>query len=116
MPDIPPTDLRRIQEFADTVFPGHQGGELVLWLPGRANAVFPVRVYLADHGEADADALSEIEQAAVDGLRGLEQGRKVTGEELADIAEYPFNGRFREALAGLVRRGVMKNHRPGYSL
>jgi hypothetical protein len=35
---------------------------------------------------------------------------------LAERAGYSFNGRFRETLAALVRRGVIINDRPGYRL
>lgn len=113
------TDLRFLQEFADAAYPGHQGGELVIWLPERNKAVLPIRVYLRDFHDDEApapDQLSEIESDTIEALRTLEPGAKLTGEDLAVRANYPFNGRFREVLAGLVRRGIIKNKRPGYSL
>ncbi len=46
-------------------------------------------------------------------LEALGDG-KLTGEELAKKAGYPFNSNFKNTLSSLVKRGLLVNDRPGY--
>jgi hypothetical protein len=102
-----------LQRLADAWCPGHQGGSLILRLPSGART----RVEIGRCAElpappADPGTLSELEAAAIQAAE--EATDTLTGEEIAHRAGYPFNSRFREALAGLVRRGRLVNDRPGY--
>lgn len=59
--------------------------------------------------------LSEDEQAIVDAL--TDQPYPVTGQTLATLTgNEPDSGTFRNRLASMVRRGILRNMRPGYRL
>lgn len=109
--------------------------ELTVRLPGGAKVAVPLTVdetatFLADHwvlvvSEPSAPALplekgsgpaplDATERAIVDALS--ESADRPTGAQLAQRCGYEFNGRFREALARLVKAGPVVNHHPGYGL
>jgi hypothetical protein len=79
--------------------------ELVVTPPGHEPAKSPTPI--------PPERLLQLEAAIVEALAG---GVTLTGEEIARKANYAYSGRFKEALARLVRDGRIKNHRPGYSL
>lgn len=54
--------------------------------------------------------LTEAERHILEALGG----GKLTGEELAPKAGYPFNSNFKNTLSSLVKRGLLVNDRPGY--
>jgi hypothetical protein len=63
--------------------------------------------------DAPEPTLNDVEQAVVQVLR---EHRTLTGPQIATLAGYPYEGRLREILAGLRRRGVLVNRAPGYAL
>lgn len=115
MPELSACDLRRLQEFIDAAWPGHQGGELVVWLPNQRRAVMPLRVYLSDC-EPSSTALSTMQEAIVEALERHTEG-PMLGNELADAAGYrATGGAWKRALAGLVDMGRIGNGGRGYLL
>ena len=54
--------------------------------------------------------LTDTEQTILEALGD----KKVTGEELAPLAGFPFNSNFKNTLSSLVKRGLLVNDRPGY--
>jgi hypothetical protein len=125
MPDHPRPDLGQLlaalRQFADHYYPGHAGGTFTIALPYQKRPVrLPIPAYVPplpagvpvapgplDDGLDDTDR--DIVQAAT------EANRRLSADELAEMAGYEMNGRFRERLARLARSGHLKRRNPGYS-
>jgi hypothetical protein len=110
-----------LQRFADAAYPGHCEVHVEITLADGRKALIPVPPCRPAPDETPVPgsrlhpALSDLERAIVEVIQQLDAGAEpLVGEQVAEKAGYPFNGRFREALASLVPRGVIANRRPGY--
>ena len=115
MKDIAPTDVRRLQEFVDAVWPEHQGGELVVWLPNQKRAVLPLRVYFQDFEDSNGTQTA-LEKCIMQAVEENAADCPLTGQKIADLAGYAFAGHFRTTMAGLVKKRRLISTSNGYSL
>jgi len=108
------TVLNAARDWADRIYVGNQRVRLIIVTSDNQKVAIPVpnkeslAVPPGDPGPADV-----MEQSIVDVLTGAES--LLTGEEVALKAGYSFSGRFKQALARLVKHGWIINRRPGYS-
>lgn len=109
-----------VGRFARQHYPGSKAAQVRIVLADGRTTRIDVQDWgcpdIRPPGPIDVDQLDAQEQAVVDALTEIDAGVVLTGEELAERAGYPHNGRFREVLARLVRLGVIINRRPGYAL
>lgn len=81
-------------------------------VPNKLEAVLSEIVDRLDHIESARVPLTQREAHIVEALGQF----VLTGERLAEKAGYEYDGYFKSVLASLVRRGVIRNRRPGYFL
>ncbi|MCG3138980.1 MAG: hypothetical protein HJJLKODD_02852 [Phycisphaerae bacterium] len=75
----------------------------------------PEAIHESEESVRDENNLSEMERNI---MAALSDGKRLTGEKLADAAGYDFSGTFKNTLANLRRRGLLDNrndtHGRGY--
>ncbi len=108
--------FRVTRGFADGTYVANRRVRVVIETAEGEDVVIPIpvnRVPLAPPPPIDRDAgLGALELAIVEAVD--EAVELLTGEELAEKTGYQFNGRFKDTLARLVKRGRIANKRPGY--
>lgn len=65
--------------------------------------------------EADNPKLSETERNLLTAIDALDDGAVITGEAAATKAGYVHGGRIKQALSRLVKLGLIRSSRDGYS-
>lgn len=81
-------------------------------LPNKLGTVLGEIVERLDRIESPRVPRTQREADIVEALGGS----RLTGEALAEKAGYEYDGYFKTLLASMVRRGVIRNKRPGYFL
>lgn len=64
--------------------------------------------------EAEGEGGGQLSEMEADALQALAEGGKLSGPKIAEKAGYAYETPLKSALAGLRRRGLVRNESPGY--